>query len=342
MRSIAGGGGTSLDRCSRTFIAGCYAVPHIEMPTRAALLWTVVAAIGALQTDPGRDLGDAVAKLTRASTWKLVRRIPLAFPTHHPQGMVKIGETFYVSSVEVTVPTKRFTAPQGAYDRDEGRGIGHLFKVSAAGLLVAGTRLGEGAIYHPGGIDYDGASIWVAVAEYRPDSRSIVYRIDPATLTAKEVFRWADHLGAVVHDTEARELHGVSWGSRRVYRWRMDRGGRVRDAAEPPERLRTMNPAHYVDYQDCKYAGRRRMLCTGVAELRPTSATQPFRLGGLELVDLRTGRPLHQVPIPLWTSTGLDMTHNPSWFERTATGIRGYFMPEDDSSAIYVYDVDVD
>ena len=32
------------------------------------------------------------------------------------------------------------------------------------------------------------------------------------------------------------------------------------------------------------------------------------------------------------------MTHNPSWFELTATGIRGYFMPEDDSSVIYVYE----
>ena len=34
-------------------------------------------------------------------------------------------------------------------------------------------------MYHPGGIDYDGRHIWVSVAEYRPNSRSIVYRIDP-------------------------------------------------------------------------------------------------------------------------------------------------------------------
>lgn len=312
------------------------------MQTRAALLWAAVAAMGAVQADSRAELGDTVARVTRASSWQLVRRIPLSFPTYHPQGVVKIGDTFFVSSVEVTVPTKRFSLPQGGYDRDEGQGVGHLFKVSAAGLLLAGTKLGEGTIYHPGGIDYDGTSIWVPVAEYRPDSRSIVYRVEPATLTAREVFRWADHLGAVVHDTEAREVHGVSWGSRRFYRWRLDRSRGVRDADAPPERLRTLNPAHYIDYQDCKYAGRRRMLCTGLAELRSPSTAQIFRLGGLELVDLRTGRPLHQVPVPLWTSTGLAMTHNPSWFERTTTGIRGYFMPEDDPSAIYVYDVDVD
>ena len=52
------------------------------------------------------------------------------------------------------------------------------------------------------------------------------------------------------------------------------------------------------------------------------------------------GRPLHQVPVLLWTAAGLDMTHNPVWLEPTATGLRGYFMPEDEKSTIYVYDVD--
>jgi hypothetical protein len=54
---------------------------------------------------------------------------------------------------------------------------------------------------------------------------------------------------------------------------------------------------------------------------------------------LRDGRPIHQVPIPLWTKGGLDMTHNPSWLEPTATGLRGYFVPEDDESTLYVFEV---
>jgi hypothetical protein len=241
--------------------------------------------------------------------------------------------------VEVTTPTQRLPAPVDGRDRDTGAGIGHLFKIDAAGKLVADLRLGEATIYHPGGIDYDGKSIWVPVAEYRPNSRSIIDRVDPETMRVTEVLRFPDHIGGVVHDTDDDTLHGVSWGSRRFYRWTLDRDGRVTNGNVAPEKLRTLNPSHYVDYQDCKYAGGHRMLCTGVTEIRQTAEAAPFRLGGLDLIDLRDGRPLHQVPVLLWTAAGLDMTHNPVWIEVTSTGLRGYFMPEDNRSTIYVYEV---
>jgi hypothetical protein len=282
---------------------------------RLPLALTVVVLFAA-QADQRSIVADRVMTLTRASTWTLVTSTPIAFRTFHPQGMVKIGETFFVSSVEVI-------------DRNAGRGVGHLFKIDKAGALIADLRLGEGAIYHPGGIDYDGRDIWVPVAEYRPDSRSIVYRVDPAAMKAAEVFRVDDHIGAIVHNTDRGTLHGVSWGSRRFYRWTLAGGARGV----------TVNASHYVDYQDCKYAGRDRMLCTGVTELRQTRDAAPFRLGGLDLVSLADARPLHQLPVQLWTASGLDMTHNPAWFEPAAAGLRAYFMPEDDRSTLYVYDV---
>jgi hypothetical protein len=280
------------------------------------LLAAGVVALFAVQPDPRLIVADRAMTLTRASTWTRVAAVPIAFRTFHPQGMVKIGETVLVSSVEVI-------------DREAGKGVGHLFKIDMTGHLVADLRLGEGAIYHPGGIDYDGESIWVPVAEYRPDSHSIVYRVDPAAMKAAEVFRVDDHIGAIAHNVDDHTLHGVSWGSRRFYRWTLRGNGKGR----------TLNPSHYVDYQDCKYVGRRRMLCTGVTEIRQTADAAPFRLGGLDLVDLEDGRPLHQVPVLLWTSGGLDMTHNPVWIEASAAGLRAYFMPEDDRSTLYIYDV---
>jgi hypothetical protein len=47
-----------------------------------------------------------------------------------------------------------------------------------------------------------------------------------------------------------------------------------------------------------------------------------------------------QAPVLLWTAGGLAMTQNPVCLEETTTGLRGYFMPEDDASTIYIYDVE--
>jgi len=279
-------------------------------------------------------------KLTRSSSWKRVASVRISFRTYHPQGMVKIGRTLFVSSVEVKVPTKLLPRPVGDYDRDAGDGVGHLFKIDMAGNLLADLRLGEGTIYHPGGIDYDGKHVWVSVAEYRPNSRSIVYRVDPEAMKATEMFRFADHIGAIIHNTDDNTLHGVSWGSRRFYRWTLGNDGRVTNADVPPETLRTLNTSHYLDYQDCKYLGGRLMVCTGVAEMRQRPDVAPFRLGGIDLVDLEDGRPVHQAPVLLWIAGGMDMTHNPVWIEPSATGLRGYFMPEDDKSTLYIYDVE--
>jgi len=285
-------------------------------------------------------LVERVMKLSRGTSWKPVEAIPISFLTHHPQGMVKIGDMLFMSSVEIKTPTKRFPQPQDGYDRDTGEGVGHLFKIDMKGNLVGEITLGEGSIYHPGGIDYDGRYIWVPVAEYRPNSRSIVYRVDPETMKAEEMFRFADHVGGLVHDTDDNSLHGVSWGSRRFYRWPLDQNGKPTNAGESPEKLRRLNTSHYLDYQDCKYAGLHRMLCSGVTEMRTTPDAPPFRLGGLDVVSLEDGRPLFQTPVLLWTASGYDMTHNPVWIETSDAGLRGYFMPEDDKSVLYIYEVE--
>jgi hypothetical protein len=310
-----------------------------QRSTCGGALLVVMAALTAGGAQRDSDVAERVRAITRESRWTLLATHPLAFAAHHPQGMVKIGETFFVSSVEITVRTRRYPQPVGGVDRDAGEGVGHLFKFGADGSLLAHLRLGEGAIYHPGGIDYDGTHIWVPVAEYRPDSRSIVYRVDPRRMEAVEVFRFPDHIGALVHDTAAGTLHGVSWGSRRLYRWGLGHDGRVTGALTRQGALQAANGSHYVDYQDCQYVGGRRMLCTGLAELRQGPDGPPLRLGGMELVDLADARPVHQVPVPLWTAGGLPMTRNPSWVEPGGAGLRAYFMPDDDRATIYVYGV---
>ena len=205
----------------------------------AVLAMAVVEAQGPRNVDPRSLVAARVISLSRDSAWRQVSSVPIGFRTFHPQGLVKIGDNFFVSSVEVRVPTKRFAAPQAGQDRDPGEGVGHLFKIDGSGHLIADLTLGEAIVYHPGGLDYDGRDIWVPVAEYRPNSRSIVYRVNPDTMKATEILRFNDHLGALVHDTDDNTLHGVSWGSRRFYRWAL--GSRGTTANSQP--TRTVNPS---------------------------------------------------------------------------------------------------
>jgi len=74
----------------------------------AVMMMAACTTLPAAQPE-GRSsvVGDRVKLLTRASQWRPVASIPIGFNTHHPQGMVKIGDTFFVTAVEIRTPTKR-------------------------------------------------------------------------------------------------------------------------------------------------------------------------------------------------------------------------------------------
>lgn len=272
-----------------------------------------------------RVIGERFQQLSRAARWRQTAETKLAFRTHHPQGMSIVGERFFLSSVEVI-------------DRAQAQGKGHLFEVGFEGQLRRHIRLGEGAAYHPGGIDHDGRWLWVPVAEYRPDSRSLVYRVDPESLVAERVFEFQDHLGALVCDRENRRLVGVSWGSRRVYRWDLlPDEDRPRDAQAP---VTSLNGSHYVDYQDGQHlAGTSWALFGGLGRLSRGDAPDVV-LGGLELVDLGELRAVHQLPVPLQTKGGRSLLQNPVAVQVAPVGLRCYFLPEDEDSTLYVYTVE--
>jgi hypothetical protein len=290
----------------------------------AAVLVVAAAVLPGWAAGSARDaaLVDALERATRNTPWTVVQRVPLVFETHHPQGFARVGNRLFLSSVEVIEPPQRFPQPVDGYDRTPGRGRGHLFELSLDGRLLDHVELGEGTIYHPGGIDYDGRSLWVPVAEYRPDSKAIVYRVNPRTLRVREAFRVADHVGGVVRDRVTGDVHGVSWGSRTFYRW-TPRGRQL---------SRRPNPEHYVDFQDCEYARFRKAICTGITEYTgPTGAK--FELGGIGIVNLRRGTLGAEVPVQRYSSAGHVVTRNPVELERDGSTLRMYAAPDDREEA---------
>ena len=295
------------------------------------LLSAPVQLLAAPRLEPG-PLSQRLKRMNKTTPWNLVKEIKVLFKTFHCQGMVKIGEDFWVSSVEINQPAG------GVFDRT--KGVGHLFKIDASGNLLADLTIGEGSIYHPSGIDFDGTHIWIAAAEYRPDSQAIIYKVDPASKQIKEVFRWKDHIGGIARNPVTNTLHGISWGSRRFYQWQLDKKGEVRTPLPSPAEAAIVNPSYYIDYQDNQYLGGQEMLYTGLSVYRKPGGNS-IALGGVEIVDLAKNQPVHQVPVQLWSPvTGAVMTQNPSFFE-LAEGdkIRAYFMPDDNESTIFIYEV---
>jgi hypothetical protein len=285
--------------------------------------------------------------LGKNAIWQHVQTLSIPWETFHTQGLVKVGDVFFVSAVEVLEPrisngTVTDTLYDFSIDRSPGAGRGWLFKFDSSGALLGKLELTAGDVYHPGGIDFDGRDIWVPVCEYRPNSRSNIYRVDPDTLEAELVFSEADAIGGIVRNRHGGTLHGVSWGSRRLWTWGLEAGHGPR--AITPGRWEP-NPQFYVDYQDCHSRGIEYMLCGGVASYATPRGSIAF--GGLDLVDLRNSRLEHQIPVNAFIDEGsgpnptLSLAHNAFWVEPTENGdsLRFYFMTESDNQAdLLVYE----
>ena len=267
------------------------------------------------KSEPLRGVAAAVRGLGRSTRWELVDRHPLSFPTFHPQGLAFVDGRSFVSSVEITEDSR---LAQNPAKRSTGAGAGHLFMVEE-GRLIHDLTFSEGAIYHPGGIDFDGESVWVSLAEYRANSRSIVYSVDPTTLEIRERFRVADHIGWVVRDADRDVIYGGNWGSRRFYTWTPD--GLEVDRWE--------NPSSFVDYQDCQYVSAGIVLCSGIA-IVPQPTGGRYELGGIALVDMLKRRIIHELPLPEFSDAGHVVTRNPFAVTLDDAGLRLHVAPDDD------------
>lgn len=268
------------------------------MIARVVLLMVLAAQVSAAPNPVGRALL-ALAPQTR---WAVVERVPLDFDAHHPQGLVKRGDRYYLTAVE-----KRFWPL---------RGKGWIFELGADGKKLRAHEIANGKVFHPGGLDFDGTSLWTAVAEYRPRSSARVVRIDPATLEARPQFTVPDHLGALVRLPECDTFVGASWGAEQFYT--LDAKGSVL--------ARRANPSRWIELQDCKYLEGQLMLGSGFDGDR----------AGLELFRLDTGTLVRRIPIDVKSDRGSPMTRNPLCAELVGGRVRLHCIPDDGRSTLYV------
>jgi hypothetical protein len=289
-----------MNSIKRALVAG---LTLVAAPGAVAVAGTVGGSDASHPADS--DLVRDFGAVTRDTNWQLTSTVKLDFPTFHTEGIAFAGDRVFLSAVEIIEPTVKYPTPVDGYDRTPGKGVGHLLVMDRQGNLEKDIILGEGDMYHPGGIDFDGENIWVPVAQYRPNSSAIIYRVDASTLRVHKQFEVDDHFGGIVLDKTTGHLVGNTWGSRRFAEW--DRSGK---------QLSTWaNTSYFIDYQDCQYVPAGKMLCGGVTNLPQTPAaggtTATYELGGMSLIDLRTHAVLREVPFQRWSTAGHVATRKP-------------------------------
>lgn len=144
----------------------------------------------------------------------------LPFDAHHVQGLIVTADAYLITSV----------------DRKAGKAW--LFRVDRETMqCVIRKDITVDGMIHPGGMDRDGNTFWVPIAEYDRDGPSLIQQRDLKTLERIRQFRVEDHIGATA--VQDGKVYGANWDARQIYCWSKegkqfskivnDRGGRYQD-----------------------------------------------------------------------------------------------------------------
>ncbi|MEO7692038.1 MAG: DUF6454 family protein [Sphingomonas sp.] len=111
---------------------------------------------------------------------QLVDILPLNGEMFHVQGVDLDSRHIWITSVDLA----GHKAYLHEFDRRSGASLRRL-------------ELTDGPRYHPGGVSLQGGSIWVPVAEMKPNSSATLLEIDTESLHIRRRIHVADHLGCV-------------------------------------------------------------------------------------------------------------------------------------------------
>lgn len=299
---------------------------------------SVMVCSASYAAKPLSKQGKRVAKAlmsTDPNEWQLVESIDLKFDTYHPQGMLKVDDTFYITTVKVERRPRYTRQGKQVSVMDEGAGKGYLMQFDAGGNLLKCIELCEGTIFHPGGMDFDGRYIWVPITKYYPYSRSLIVRVDVRNHQVEKVCYVDDSIGAIIHDTDNNILVGANWDADEFLAWRLDSALEVKDAELTAAERRHANTAKHLAIQDSKYIGGGKMVGFGLKN------GPKGRVGGFDVIDTRTFEKLRSADIELRTPRKSIVSGNPSTIEIVGDKMRLYFAPEDNKTTLYIYQTQI-
>ena len=222
---------------------------------------------------------------------QLVDILPLDGELFHVQGVDLDSRRIWITSVDLTARK----AYLHEFDRRTGKALRRL-------------ELTDGPRYHPGGFSLHGNSIWVAIAEMRPNSSATLAEIDTDTLRIRRRIHVADHLGCVAVSGDT--LIAGNWDSRLLRIFDLPSGKQVRAVPSPSA----------TAYQDIKLVGGQ-LVASGV--VTPLSGT----IDWIDLPSMKLARSSH---------TGVTDRARPYTGEGMALKGRDLFLvPEDGPSRLF-------
>jgi len=132
----------------------------------------------------------------------------------HPQGMEVDWETglIYITTVEII-------EHRDVARRYCGRGRAHLFECDIEGRTIRSVNLTSDneQEYHPSGMVLIDGTMFIALAQYLPETSATIIKFNVKDWTYEKLFRIQDHVGLVVPNLAEEELLLGTWGSRHYY-----------------------------------------------------------------------------------------------------------------------------
>jgi hypothetical protein len=189
--------------------------------------------------------------------WINVANIDLPFETYHPQGIVKIGDRFFLTAIN-------------------GNLAGYLIRFdlkplnTTAATFVRQVQLTDPSFtnrIHPGGIDYDPSTnrIWCPLAEKIPDSATSILKINPDDMSYENVGYLKDHLGTTIVDTENHRVRMIDYHTG-MYSFQLSPSGAFPADIHSADKF--VLPKEPIEYQDCKHLDHRYAVCAGTGPHR--------------------------------------------------------------------------
>ena len=147
----------------------------------------------------------------------------------HPQGMEINWDTglLYITAVEI------IEEREGAR-RYCGKGRAHLFECNIEGKTIRSVNLTSEheEEYHPSGMVLIDDTMYIALAQYLPDTSATIIKFNVKDWMYDKLFRIEDHVGLVVPNLDEGELLLGTWGSRHYYR--TDLKGNIKSKYQNP------------------------------------------------------------------------------------------------------------